>query len=164
MGMCSAGRPDADALSALAGYPENDRSGDAGAVGALLVSARGLGARREGGWLSVRAKIVWSHQAASRCRGDRSRPPSESPAATRPAPHLRFSALPGGDQRSEDPPHDPFRGQARSANDQEASQCRLNPRFSSPPTPSPTTPATPCPAGLCQKSSSKDGSHFNRAG
>ena len=44
-----------DARSALADYLEKERSGDAGAVGALLVSARGLGARREDGRLSVRA-------------------------------------------------------------------------------------------------------------
>ncbi|MBK7780155.1 MAG: tyrosine-type recombinase/integrase [Ardenticatenia bacterium] len=44
-----------DARSALADYLEKERLGDAGAVGALLVSARGLGARSEDGRLSVRA-------------------------------------------------------------------------------------------------------------
>lgn len=43
-----------DARSALADYLEKERLDDAGAVGALLVSARGLGARREDGRLSVR--------------------------------------------------------------------------------------------------------------
>ena len=55
MGMCSTGGHDADARSALADYLEKERFGDGGAVGALLVSARGLGARREDGRLSVRA-------------------------------------------------------------------------------------------------------------
>lgn len=44
-----------DARSALADYLEKERSGDASAVGALLVSARGLHARSEDGRLSVRA-------------------------------------------------------------------------------------------------------------
>lgn len=44
-----------DARLALADYLEKERMNDAGAVGALLVSARGLGARKEDGRLSVRA-------------------------------------------------------------------------------------------------------------
>ena len=44
-----------DARAALADYLEKERFDDGGAVGALLVSARGLGARREDGRLSVRA-------------------------------------------------------------------------------------------------------------
>ncbi len=44
-----------DARAALANYLEKERFGDGDAAGALLVSARGLGARREDGRLSVRA-------------------------------------------------------------------------------------------------------------
>ena len=44
-----------DARSALADYLDKERLGDGLAVGALLVSARGLGARSEDGRLSVRA-------------------------------------------------------------------------------------------------------------